>query len=136
MNPSSPVETVTKIFYYLDERRYDDILQLFMEDGQWRRKEKWRFGRADILASLNERPSTQIIRHVITNAHVEKQDDRSASVIAYMISYTFDDGKLHQSEVALNGPSNLYTMASELVLSDGQWKISSQDSTVIFTFNR
>lgn len=134
MSQSDPIETVIKIFYYLDERRYDDILHLFMPDGKWRRKEKWRLGRTDILASLNERPSTQIIRHVITNTHIAKQDESSATVIAYMLSYTFDDGKLHSGETTINGPSKLFKMISDLVFTNGQWKIASQDSTVIFNF--
>jgi len=135
MSQSSPIEAVTKLYYYLDERRYEDILNLFVEDGKWRRKEKWRSGRTDILASLNERPSTQIIRHVITNAHIEKQDERSATVIAYMLSYTFDDGKPHQGVISISGPANLFTMVTELVLRDGQWKVTSLDPTVVFKFN-
>jgi len=136
MSQSSPIETVTKVYYYLDERRYQDILSLFVEEGKWQRKEKWRVGRTDILASLNERPSTQIIRHVITNTHIEKQDERSATVIAYMLSYTFDDGNLHQGVTSISGPSKLFTMVADLVLTDGHWKVASLDSTVIFTFDR
>ncbi len=136
MIQSNPIETVIKLYYYLDERRYEDILHLFVTDGKWRRKEKWRSGRADILASLNERPSTQIIRHVITNTHIEKQDERSATVIAYMLSYTFDDGKLHQGVTSIGGPANLFTMVTELVLTDGQWQVTSLDPTVAFKFER
>lgn len=135
MRQSDPIETVVKVFYYLDERRYDDILNLFMADGKWRRKEKWCLGRTDILASLNERPSTQMIRHVITNTHIESQDECSATVIAYMLSYTFDDGEPHQGEITINGPSKLFKMSSELVNIHGHWKITSQDSTVVFNFN-
>lgn len=135
MSHPSPIEIVTKIFYYLDERRYEEILNFFLENGKWRRKEKWRLGRTDILISLNERPSTQIIRHVITNSHVEKQEEHSARVIAYMLSYTFDDGKLHQGVTSISGPSKLFTMVTDLVLTDGHWKVASQDSTVIFTFD-
>ena len=64
---TDPFDVVTKADYCLDERRSQNILELFVTDDQWLRKEKGRTGREDILASLNERPVTQIVRHVITN---------------------------------------------------------------------
>lgn len=131
----NPVDTVIKLHYYLDERRYEDILDLFVEDGKWFRKEKWRVGRTDILASLNERPATQVVRHVLTNSHVARQETNSVTVVSYMLSYTFDDGQLHQGPLPLAGPSKLFTLSSDLVAKGGRWMLTSQSSKLVFTFS-
>ncbi|AWB32792.1 nuclear transport factor 2 family protein [Orrella marina] len=136
MQKSDPVDTVTKLFYFLDERRYQDILALFVPDGKWLRKDKWRIGRDDILASLNERPATQIVRHVITNTHVESKTEDRVTVRAYMLSYTFDDGSMHPLPVDLAGPSKLFVLESDVMRVDDVWKIVSQSSHVEFNFRK
>ena len=131
-----PIDVVTKVYYYLDERRYQDILELFVPDGKWFRKEKWRQGRADILASLNERPATQIVRHVITNAHLDQLNADQAVVRAYMLSYTFDDGAMHQTPIDLAGPNKLFVMEGNLSMVGSVWKLTSLSSCTEFSFKR
>jgi len=74
-------------FDALDARRYDDMESAFTTDGRWLRQGKWTQGRAEVRATLEERPAHVQTRHVISNAYLTQADDSSATVEAVMTAY-------------------------------------------------
>ncbi len=55
----------------MDQGRYAETAALFTEDATWVRGGKPVEGRSGILASLNQRPTTDISRHLVTNVLVQ-----------------------------------------------------------------
>ncbi len=118
------VQITHRFYYYLDEWRYNDLVALMREDGVWHRQGKILKGRAQVLAALNERPRTQIIRHVITNAFLEEADETSATLRAYLTAYRFDDGTPHKPPVTIPGPFRLLLVRKRFVREANAWKIA------------
>lgn len=112
---------------YLDERRYDDLIAMFLPDGRWLRQGRWLDGRAAILEALQARPASMRVRHVITNARVSRRSADSASVEAYMTAYRQLEGQ---------GPTlfsiNLVSNAFRKV--DGEWMLAEQQLVREFEF--
>ena len=63
----------------MDQGRYEETAALFTEDAVWVRGGKPVAGKAAILASLNQRPATDISRHIVTNVLVELQSDNEGT---------------------------------------------------------
>jgi hypothetical protein len=131
---SDVVEVFHKLFCFLDDQRYEELLDLFTEDGQWLRKGTWCKGREEILRSLSIRSTTHLIRHVITNSYVERWTENSALLVSYMTSYKSDTGSDAGGAPVINGASNLFKTQTELLLQNNGWRIAKQSSTVEFRF--
>jgi SnoaL-like domain len=123
-----------RFFYFLDERRYEDLLALMREDAVWHRQGKVLKGRAAILAALEERSRTQRIRHVITNVFLDKEDEKTASLIAYMTAYRFDNGSVTTGSVTIDGPFRFLLVRTQFVREAGKWRIAEQAATPEFEF--
>ena len=125
-----------RFFYYLDERRYADLLALMNPDAVWDRQGKRLRGHKEILAALEGRSPTQRIRHVITNALIDASADGSATVKAYMIAYRFDDGAPPPlPPLTIDGPLSMSLLATRFVREgDGNWLIAEQSSVPEFQF--
>jgi hypothetical protein len=128
------VNVLHKLFGCLDERRYDDLLELFADDARWYRKGTWRNGRDEILASLNQRSATQRIAHVITNSYVVAHDPESITLASYMTTFQVDQGCVLNGPVTTNGPASLFKTQTVLVLKNGGWRIARQAGEVLFKF--
>lgn len=128
------VEVLHKLFGYLDEQRYDELLDLFTADGEWLRKGQWCKGRHEILASLNKRPAKQRICHIITNPYLDRRTETSALLVAYLTTYKSEDGSAAVGTPVIHGPSSLFKTKTELALQGGAWRIARQSSTLQFKF--
>ena len=74
MSAYADLQQIThRFYYYLDERRYADLVSLMREDCVWHRQGKVLKGHGMVMEALNQRPATQIIRHVITNTFLERK---------------------------------------------------------------
>ncbi len=69
--PDTLAQLTYRFFYYLDERRFADLLRMMKPDAVWHRQGKHLEGHVEILAELESRSTTQRIRHVITNSFIE-----------------------------------------------------------------
>jgi hypothetical protein len=128
------VEVLHKLFGYLDEQRYDELLGLFTANGEWLRKGKWCKGRHEILASLNNRPTSQRICHIITNPYLELYTDNSALLVSYLTTYKSEEDPAVVGTPLIQGPSSLFKTRTELALDEGAWRIARQSSTLQFKF--
>ena len=126
---------LTHRFYYcLDEFRYQDLAALMREDGVWHRQGKVLKGRAQVLAALEERPRTQRIRHVITNAFLSEESESSAALVAYLTAYKYDDGKPIKGAPTIDGPFRLLLVNKKFARSQGKWLIAESAGTPEFEF--
>ncbi len=124
-----------RFYYYLDERRYADLVAMMKPDAVWHRQGKHPKGHREILAALEERSRTQRIRHVITNSFVDSSGDGSATVKGYMIAYRFDDGTVRQPPLTIDGPLSMLLMTTRFVREDdGKWLIAEQSAEPEFQF--
>jgi SnoaL-like domain len=135
----SPFEDLLQLthrfYWYLDEMRYADLVAVMREDAVWHRQGKVLKGHAQVLAAMAERPRTQRIRHVITNAFLSESDERSATLIAYLTAYRFDDGSMRKPPVTIDGPFRLLLVSIRFVRDRGEWRIAEQSTTPEFEFS-
>ena len=127
MAPYQELLQVThRFFYCLDEGRYGELLALMSPEAVWHRQGRILRGHPQIRAALEERSSTQRIRHVITNAFLDKADDERAELRAYMTAYRFDDGKPSSGPVVIDGPFRLSLVRTRFARCGGEWRIVEQ----------
>lgn len=126
---------LTHRFYYdLDESRYPDLVAAFHGDGIWHRQGKVLKGHSQIMAAMQERPRTQHTRHVITNAFLSESGAASATLIAYMTAYRFDDGTERKPPYPIEAPFRFNLVKIRFVREGGAWRIAEQWGTPEFEF--
>jgi len=128
------LQITNRFYYYLDEFRYQDLAALMREDGVWHRQGKVLKGRAQVIAALEERPRTQRIRHVITNAFLSEEGDNAADLVAYLTAYKYDDGKPIKGAPTIDGPFRLLLVKKRFARSGGKWLIAESAGTPEFEF--
>lgn len=128
------VQITHRFYYYLDERRYKDLVGLMRPDGVWHRQGKILAGHTQVLAAMEERPTTQIIRHTITNAFLEHESENEAALIAYLTAYRYDDGSPRKPPVTIDGPFRLLLVKKRFVREGGRWLIAECSGTPEFEF--
>jgi len=131
----SELQQIThRFYYYLDEQRYEDLVALMRPDARWHRQGKILEGQAAVLAALNERPRTQIIRHLITNTFLDRSSDGEATLKAYLTAYRYDDGTPRKPPVTIAGPFRILLVQKRFVREGGSWLIAESVGTPEFEF--
>lgn len=128
------LQLTNRFYFYLDEFRYQDLAAMMREDGVWHRQGKALKGRAQVLAALEERPRTQRIRHVITNAFLDAESADAASLVAYLTAYKYDDGKPIKGAPTIDGPFRLLLVNKKFTRNAGKWMIAESAGTPEFEF--
>ncbi len=90
-------------FQCLDERRYEELIGYFAQDGRWLRQGRWLHGRSLIRDALSERPASQATCHIMSNAHIREKTREAVTVEAYMTAYRHDHAA-EGSVPMLSGP--------------------------------
>ncbi|CAN5512913.1 hypothetical protein BH09PSE5_BH09PSE5_20200 [soil metagenome] len=124
-----------RFFHCMDEQRYSDMLAMMVPDAVWHRQGKRLAGHDQIRAALNERSTSQRIRHVLTNGFVEREDSEGADYVAYMIGYKYDDGTTRQPPLTISGPMRMLLLNTRFVRRlDGDWLIQETSAIPEFEF--
>lgn len=132
----SELQQIThRFYYYLDERRYEDLVDLFRPEALWHRQGKILNGRAQMLAALAERPASQVIRHIITNSFLEHAAENDATLIAYLTAYRYDDGSPQgKRPLTIDGPYRVLLIKKQFVRDNGRWSIAESAGVPEFEF--
>jgi len=131
---SASTQLIHQLFYFLDEADYPKLVELFTPQGRWKRQGELLTGHAQILTALSKRPTTQRIRHVISNTFLSTSEAASASLTAYMTAYRFDNGRHTTGVVSISRPFRLSLVHAKLKAADGCWRLAELDLVPEFEF--
>ncbi|CAN5326900.1 hypothetical protein BH09PSE6_BH09PSE6_08970 [soil metagenome] len=123
-----------RFFHHLDERRYDEMLDLFTDDCRWLRQGQWLDGKPSVRRALETRPADVETRHVMTNAFVAAADADSATVEAYMTAYRHPTGSA-DSVAQVAGPLR-FNLTTTVFRRDAghDWRIAEQRMVAVMSF--
>ena len=131
---SVSTQLIHQLLYFLDEEDYPQLVALFQPQGTWKRQGELLTGHSQILQALLKRPTTQRIRHVISNTFVSASEPKSATLTAYMTAYRFDDGSHKTGSVTISRPFRLSVVHAKLEAEDSCWRVAELDLVPEFEF--
>lgn len=114
----------------MDQGRYEETAALFTEDAIWVRGGKPVEGRAGILASLNQRPPTDISRHLVTNVLVSLTSADEATATACFVPLR--GVKREDGTVAMPPITNVGDLSFRFRRETDGWRIAHLKPTMIF----
>jgi hypothetical protein len=127
-------QVLTRFFNYFDQWRYQDMADLFAEDGVWHRQGQALTGRAAILTALAERSITQRVRHVVTNLQIDVIDPEQAASLLYVTAYRHDSGAKEAEPPRIRAPFLLLVVPGRLRRAEAGWKIVCMEMNREFEF--
>lgn len=127
-------QILVRFFNEFDAWRYREMVKLLAPDGVWHRQGRALKGADAILAVLEQRSTTQTVRHVVTNVEVTALDADRAKSLLYVTAYQHDTGEKAAAVPVIRSPSLLLVVPGELVRTQDGWKISSLTMTRVFEF--
>lgn len=130
----SPEQTLLLMFDHLDEGRYDALLALMTPDAVWHRRGQCLRGPAQIRAALQERSTTQRIRHLATNLLQRSATPDEVSYSNYLTALKFDDGQVRTGPVTVPGFFRMAHVTTRLVRVADAWRIAEQAIVTEFEF--
>lgn len=132
--PAATAEDVVQLtqglnvfFSHLDERRYDELVAMFLPEGRWLRQGQWLEGRDAIVAAMKCRPATMRVRHIISNVVVARRCADEADVQAYLTAYR----RLENQAPAL---FSINLVGNVFRRQDGRWMLAEQQLVREFEF--
>jgi hypothetical protein len=127
-------QVLTRFFNYFDQWRYQDMADLFAEDGVWHRQGQALAGRAAILAALAQRSTTQRVRHVVTNLQIDVVDADTAASLLYVTAYRHDTGAKQTEPPRIRAPYLLLVVPGRLRRTQAGWRIVHMEMNREFEF--
>jgi hypothetical protein len=123
---------VLQQFGAMDDLRYDRVTAAFMPDGVWHRAGTALRGRAEILAAMNARDPSRLVRHVVTNIVVDVTSDREAGGRCYVTAYA---GPASEQPPTINAPWLVLTATYRFVHDGDAWLIAESRIERDFVFS-
>ncbi len=121
-------------FRELDEFAYAQLAARFTPDGTWHREGREYAGRGQILAALEERPRTQVVRHIVTNLTVGVDSASRAVASGYNTVFRALDASAADVPIAITSPLGMWVLDATLVRSGDAWLIEDLRQTRQFSF--
>ncbi|GAA4025124.1 nuclear transport factor 2 family protein [Streptomyces plumbiresistens] len=121
---------VVAFAHHLDHREFDRVAALFTEDGVWDRHGERLVGPSRILALLDQRPASQLERHVMTTIHVTQQSPHECAATSYAMIFRAEATPGHPATVA--GPVAVGEFHDRFRLTDSGWRLSFKTSEPVF----
>ena len=114
----------------LDEKRYDDLGNLFVADGVWVRLGQELTGPDNIKAAMAERDDW-LTAHLVTNARIFVRDNDHADTTQFITLYRHEgvDPAAGPSPVVL--PLGILRHRDQLVRAAGRWKFKRKTSRAV-----
>lgn len=134
INSEGPVEVLHRFYYWLDERRYEDMATLMCEEGVWLRQGRELRGPRQLLEALRLRAGTVRVRHVMTNGFAQLDSHGVAWVQLYQTVYKHA-GCAADAVPTIPGPTSVSAVTARLHRSsEGAWRIAHLQSRKQFNF--
>jgi len=123
-------KVIQQFYFYLDEKRYPDLADLFAAEGAWVRLGKELVGPAGILSAMQERDSW-LTMHVVTNLIVRLVSPDMAETTQYVTLYRQEGYDPASGPGPVVMPLGLLRHADTLVHRQGQWKFLRKASRAV-----
>ena len=128
-------QAVLRLYHALDRADYATVLAQFAAEGTWQRGPALLRGRQQILAALEKRSATQVIRHVASNFLWSARDGQEVMAAFYLTVYHSDAGAPVALPVAIDRPFLAGDAACRLTCeADGRWRIRHMAFDRVFEF--
>jgi hypothetical protein len=128
-------QAVLRLYHALDQGDYGAVLAQFAAEGTWKRGNVLLKGHQQILASLEKRSATQVIRHVASNFLWSARDGGGVMAAFHLTVYHFDAGVPAALPVAIARPFLFGDATCQLACGDdGCWRIRHMAFDRVFEF--
>lgn len=119
-------QVLLRFYDAFDAWDYAGMVALCTDDVVWHRAGKSLAGHAAIVAELERRPSTQTIRHVVTNLLVDVRDAQHADARLYLTAYRHDGAGERLVPAPMQLPALLLVVTARLRREAPGWRIAEQ----------
>jgi len=116
----------------LDDKRYDELADLFTDDGVWVRLGKELVGKEQIRAAMAERDKWLTL-HLVTNIRVDILDSKRAETTQYITLYRHEDWEPAAGPGPVVLPLGILRHRDQIVRDRGAWKFKRKTSRAVMT---
>lgn len=121
---------VNEFYCALDDKRYEDMANLFAPAGIWNRLGIDLVGPAKILAAMTDR-SDWVTAHLVSNLRVKVIDEEHAETAQYITLYRLEAVDTAKGPPSVVLPIGVLRHWDQQVRIDGTWKIARKTSRAI-----
>lgn len=123
-------QQVLKFYRYLDEKRYDDLVELFAEDGAWVRLNVELTGKERIREAMRERDDW-LTAHLVTNISVDIINENRVETTQYITLYRHEGWDESRGPAPVVLPLGVLRHRDQLVRIDDEWKFQRKTSRAV-----
>lgn len=126
------IRLTTAFAVHLDNRRYEEVADLFKSDALYNPRGRPYRGRQQILEYLHSRPASRRSRHVIANQFVQVVDPRTATGECTLLYFVHEGSLTETTPAPLAGIELVGDYLDRFVLTDSGWRIAERIGRVVF----
>lgn len=123
-------QILTQFYNLLDEKRYQELANLFAEDGVWVRLGKELKGSKAIIAAMQEREDW-LTAHLLSNVQIDIVDADTAETCQYITLYRIEGHKSEGGPANVAPPMGILRHRDTLIRVEGQWKFKRKTSRAV-----
>ncbi len=123
-------QLILKFYGCLDEKRYDELVELFAGDGVWVRLGKELAGKEQIRAAMDERNDWLTV-HVVTNVRIDILGADRADTTQYITLYRHEGWAATAGPAPVVLPLGILRHRDQLVRQSDAWKFKCKTSRAI-----
>jgi len=101
-------QLLVELFHRLDGKEFDLLVDLFDEEGSWRRPTALLRGRAEIASAMAKRSATAVTRHLVSNFLVIEDRGEEVDAVASLTTYSIDSGEHRELPIAVEAPLGVF----------------------------
>jgi hypothetical protein len=126
----SCLNLLTRFYFSLDARAYDDTVSVFSDGGSWVRFGEPLVGVPAIRMKLDQRPANVEIRHILSNLHFSAVSAEAAHSRGYVTVYVgpFVPGGSEPAPLEID---SLLVLDTDYALTAKGWRISKHDGVFV-----
>lgn len=125
-------QLLTRFYMLLDEKRYDELANLFAEDGSWVRLGEELIGPQNIVAAMAEREDW-LTAHLVNNIRIDVIDADNVETTQYITLYRQEGMAVADGPAPVVLPLGILRHRDKLVRVDDVWKFKRKTSRAIMT---
>jgi hypothetical protein len=123
-------QLILNFYGFLDEKRYEELVELFAEDGAWVRLNTELKGKQKIREAMNERDDW-LTAHLVTNVRIDIVDADHANTTQYITLYRHEGWDTGAGPAPVVLPLGILRHRDQLVREAGVWKFQRKTSRAI-----